>query len=208
LKRQLIIAGLFLAVAILAAVVVWRVAPGVLGDTGGGNPTPTPAQTVVVTPSPSAIPDDGPSTTPPTTPDISAQMNAFLHQVEPLISLSGKGMYELGQVTAPAEPGPGASDAIQYVIDNRTDVLQRLGSLTAPDDQARSCLSAFEKAMTSALAADGYYLDWAKGTGDKGAAGPDSIAAGNWKAQFVDTYNSLAAQYGNGMRHDWQTTDL
>ena len=208
MKRQLIIAGLLLAIAIVAVVVVWRVAPGVLGDTGGGNPTPTPAQTVVVTPSVSATPDDGPSTTPPNALDISAEMEALLLEVEPLINLSGQGMYELEQATAPAEPSPGASDAIQHVIDNRTEVRQRLGSLTAPDDQARSCLSAFEKAMTSALAADGHYLDWANGYGDKGAAGPDNLAADDWKTQFVDIYNSLAAQYGNGMRDDWQPADF
>jgi hypothetical protein len=171
-------------------------------------PTTTPSTPVVTSPQ-SSTTGGGDSPSPAPAPDISAEMEAFLQEVEPLINLSGQGMHELGLATTPTDPEPGASDAIQYVIDNRTEVRQRLGNLTVPDDaQARSCRSAFKKAMTYALDADYHYLDWANGYGDKGAAGPDNLAAVDWKAQFVDIYNSLADQYGNGMRHNWQPTDF
>ena len=200
----LVLAAALIAVAAVGAAVAFVL----LNDRGGVGPTPTPVPTVVITTSsPQSTPDGGATTAP--APDISAEMEAFLQEVEPLIQLSGEGMAELAQATAPSNPGPDAPDAIQYVIDNRTEVRQRLGTLTVPDDyQARSCRSAFKKAMTYALAADYHYLDWAYEQGDKGAATPDNLAAVDWKAEFVRIYNSLAAQYGNGMRHDWRPTDI
>jgi hypothetical protein len=206
LKRQLLFAGLFLAVAVVAALIVWRVAPGVIGDQGGGSA----AETVHVTPSPSLSTSQEPSPTlSSNVPSIASEMEAFLQSVEPLIRLSGKGMDQLAQATVPSDPAAGAPDAIQFAIDNRTEVSRRLGSLIVPDDdQARACRSALTKAMTYALQADNHYLDWANGDGDKGAAVPDSAAAAAWKGQFVRIYNRLAAQYGNGMRHDWTALEM
>ena len=122
---------------------------------------------------------------------------------------SGQGMDGLARAASPSTPGPDAPAAIQYVIDNRTEVRRRLGNLAVPDSAgAHACRDAFMEAMTHALDADYHYLDWAHGVGDKGAATPDNAQALAWKKKFVRSYNSLAARYGNGMRHDWRPTDI
>jgi tRNA A-37 threonylcarbamoyl transferase component Bud32 len=198
--RWLVLAAALIAVAAVGVAVAFVM----LRDKGGGGQPDTGH--VTLSPSPSRTTPDGSVTTaPPSEPDV----EGFLKEVEVLMHKSGQGMDGLQTATGPTTPGPDAPDAIQYVIDNRTEVRQRLGNLTVPDNyQARSCRSAFKKAMTYALAADNHYLDWAYGVGSKGAATPDNQRALVWKTEFVHIYNSLAAQYGNGMRHNWHPTDI
>ena len=199
----LLVAGLIAvaAVAVAVAFVMFH-------DKGGGGPPDT--GNVTVSPSPSRTTPDGSVTTaPPGQSDMAAEMEAYLRKVEPLMHLSGKGMDGLARATGSSTPGPDAPALIQNVIDNRAEVSQRLGNLGVPDNsQARACRSAFKTAMTHALAADNHYLDWAYGVGSKGAATPDNQQALVWKTEFVRIYNRLAAHYGNGMRHDWQPTDI
>ena len=199
---------LVVAAALTAVVIVGTAAAFVVfGDKGDAGKTGTVS--VISSPSPSQSPSgEGGSTVTPS-PAGEAEMEPFLQEVEALIYLSGEGMDGLIQPTAPSSPGPDAPAAIQFVIDNRTEVRQRLGNITMPDDsQARACRSAFKKAMTYALAADDHYLDWAYGRGDKGTAASDNTQALVWKTEFVDVYNGLAAQYGNGLRDDWAPTDI
>jgi hypothetical protein len=196
------------AAALTAVVAVGAVAAFVMfGDTGDTSKTGTVYVTVSPSPAQSPSGEGGSTVTPSSTGE--AEMEPFLQEVEALMYLSGEGMDGLIQATAAASPGSDAPAAIQLVIDNRTEVRQRLGSLTVPDDsRARACRSAFKKAMTHALAADYHYLDWAYEQGDKGTAAPDNTQALVWKTKFVDIYNGLAARYGNGLRDDWDPTDI
>jgi len=195
----LVLAAALIAVAAVGAAVAFVL----LRD---GSHTPTTGPTVVITTSPPQTGAGG-STGTSTGGVTAAEMRTFLNDEKPLMVLSGRGIKRLRQATASNDPGPGALDAIQYVIDNRTQVKQRLGSLTVPDDaDARACCSAFKKAMTYALEADYHYLDWANGNGSKAAAQSGNVNAGRWKTEFVSIYNRLAAQYG--LPHDWQPTDI
>jgi hypothetical protein len=199
--------GWLVLVAALIAVAAVGAAVAFVLLQGGSHASNTGSTGVVTTSPPQTSNGGGGSTGSSTGGDTGAEMKTFLNDVKPLMVLSGSGMEGLGHATAPNHPAPGAPDAIQNVIDNRTEVKQRLGSLTVPDDfDARACQSAFKKAMTYALQADRHYLDWANGWGSKSAATSDNVAALHWKTEFVSIYNRLAAQYG--LPHDWQPTDI
>lgn len=135
----------------------------------------------------------------------------FLRSVEELIVQAGEGRQAIAEATEGYANGTlssaEASRLIQSVIDNRQAVLDQLNKLHAPPgDDARACLTAFEKAMQASIRADYHYQDWVNGTGSQGAAAPDDASAGSWKRTFVDTYDRLAKLHG--LRHDWTKDDL
>jgi hypothetical protein len=208
--------GRWLLLIAVAVVIVAASGVGVAfaaGWLGGGGDTAAaesgtsqPAVTPMSSASSSSLPSTSPS---PAVAD--DEVAAFLQEMESAMDVAGQGRHGIAEATTGYGSGDmtayAAAELIQGVIDNRTEVLDRIAAIDVPADaEARRCHTAFHEAMTFSVRADERYLDWVYGSGTLAAAEPDNQKAGDWKRVFIRRYNALASDYG--MAHDWSTQDI
>jgi hypothetical protein len=205
----LLIAAAAAVVIVAASGVGVAFAAGWLGgdDTAAAESgTSQPAVTPMSSASSSSLPSTSPS---PAVAD--DEVAAFLQEMESAMDVAGQGRHGIAEATTGYGSGDmsayAAAELIQGVIDNRTEVLDRIAAIDVPAAaEARRCHTAFHEAMTFSVSADERYLDWVHGSGTLAAAEPDNQKAGDWKRVFIRRYNALARDYG--LAHDWSTQDI